>query len=52
MTKKYWWRLWRNGPGLSWCPVAHPKLFSERYGYSPSIEVCGWRFRYLRRVKP
>lgn len=43
-----WFRLWRNGPGLSWTK-ARP-LPSERWGiHKPILRFRGWRVFFLER---
>lgn len=47
-----WFRLWRNGPGLSWKPADAPRLFSDRMGKTRTYVVGRTRFRFLRSTRP
>ena len=43
-----WVRLWRGGLGIAWKRAHLPMVYTERYGYHPTLlTVFGRRFRLL-----
>lgn len=44
-------RLWRRGPGVSWCPARARKTFAELAGDVVTWTIGPIRFRFLVRQR-
>ena len=51
-VRRGWFRIWADGPGISWRPFSEGDLFDERYGYVVTFRVGPWRVRCLPQETP